>query len=115
MAWHFARYVDSVAAAGKAEYPIPMYVNAWLGPSAYKYEEGRPGEYPSGGPVARMLDIWRAAAPYIDIISPDIYREDFTSVCCEHARPDNPLLFPKQFVMNEVQPTSSMLWVNTTP
>ncbi|MBS7606516.1 DUF5597 domain-containing protein [Candidatus Bathyarchaeota archaeon] len=95
MAWHFARYVDSVAAAGKAEYPIPMYVNAWLGPSAYKYEEGRPGEYPSGGPVARMLDIWRAAAPHIDIISPDIYREDFTSVCCEYARLDNPLFIPE--------------------
>ena len=28
MAWNFARYVGHVAAAGKAEYPIPMYANA---------------------------------------------------------------------------------------
>jgi beta-galactosidase GanA len=30
MAWHFARYAERVAAAGKAEYPLPMYVNAAL-------------------------------------------------------------------------------------
>src|SRR5450432_1566223 len=30
MAWSYARYVGKVAAAGKAEYPIPMYANAWL-------------------------------------------------------------------------------------
>jgi hypothetical protein len=30
MAWYFARYVDRVAEAGKAEYPLPMYVNGWM-------------------------------------------------------------------------------------
>jgi hypothetical protein len=30
MAWHFARYAEVVAAAGKAEYPLPMYANAAL-------------------------------------------------------------------------------------
>ena len=30
MAWHYARYIGRVAEAGKAEYPIPMYVNAAL-------------------------------------------------------------------------------------
>ncbi|MEM2886695.1 MAG: DUF5597 domain-containing protein [Candidatus Bathyarchaeia archaeon] len=95
MAWYFARYVDSVAAAGKSEYPIPMYVNAWLGPSAYMYEDGRPGDYPSGGPISRMLEVWRVAAPNIDLIAPDIYREDFSSVCDEYARLDNPLLIPE--------------------
>ncbi|MEM2740086.1 MAG: DUF5597 domain-containing protein, partial [Candidatus Bathyarchaeia archaeon] len=95
MAWHFARFVDSVAAAGKSEYPIPMYVNAWLGPSAYMHEDGKPGEYPSGGPVSRMLEVWRAAVSHIDIIAPDIYREDFCSVCSEYARLDNPLFIPE--------------------
>jgi len=95
MAWYFACYVDSVAAAGKEEYPIPMYVNAWLGPSAYVYEEGRPGEYPSGGPVSRMLEVWRAAAPHIDLVAPDIYKEDFCQVCYEYDRLGNPLLIPE--------------------
>src|SRR5207249_10715533 len=31
MAWNYGRYVHHVAAAGKAEYPLPMYVNTWLG------------------------------------------------------------------------------------
>ena len=30
MAWNFARYVGRVAEAGKAEYPLPMFVNAAL-------------------------------------------------------------------------------------
>jgi len=29
-AWYFARYTEAVAAAGKKEYPLPMYVNAAL-------------------------------------------------------------------------------------
>ena len=31
MTWHLARYVDQVAAAGKREWDLPMYVNAALG------------------------------------------------------------------------------------
>jgi beta-galactosidase GanA len=30
MAWHFARYHERVAAAGKAAYPLPMFANAAL-------------------------------------------------------------------------------------
>ena len=30
MAWHFARFTQHVTAAGKAEYPLPMFVNAAL-------------------------------------------------------------------------------------
>jgi hypothetical protein len=47
MAWQYARYVDAVAAAGKRQYAIPMYVNAWLVQSPTQ----APGAYPSGGPV----------------------------------------------------------------
>lgn len=92
MAWYVAQYVDAVAAAGKAEYPIPMYVNAWLGP---QYEGQRPGEYPSGGPVAHMMNIWRAAAPHIDFLAPDIYLEDFRRVCCEYVQSGNSLMIPE--------------------
>ncbi len=30
MAWNYAKYVGTVAWAGRAEYDLPMYVNAWL-------------------------------------------------------------------------------------
>jgi hypothetical protein len=72
MAWHFARYADLVAAAGKAVYPLPMYVNAALvRPGA------TPGAYPSAGPLPHLVDVWRAAAPHIDFIAPDIYFQNF--------------------------------------
>ncbi len=91
MAWHMARFVDQVAAAGRAEYDLPMFANAWLqqGPGYL------PGQYPSGGPVARMLDVWRAAAPHLDALAPDIYQPDFRAHCAAYHRPDNPLLIPE--------------------
>jgi hypothetical protein len=92
MAWHCGRYVQSVIAAGKAELNIPMYVNAWLGPQP---GEVLPGDWPSGGPVARVMDIWRAAAPSVDFIAPDIYVDDFKGTCALYVRSGNPLFFPE--------------------
>jgi hypothetical protein len=91
MAWHIGRYVDRVAEAGKAEYGLPMLANAWLkvGASAVA------GFYPSGGPVYTMLDVWKAAAPHIDVLAPDIYAADFRGVCAAYTRPDNPLIIPE--------------------
>ncbi len=91
MAWNYARYVGKVAERGKKEYPLPMYVNAWLKQSTTSW----PGRYPSGGPLPQVLDIWRAAAPSIDFISPDIYIDEFTWVCKEYTRSGNPLFIPE--------------------
>jgi len=73
-AWYVARFVDQVAAAGKAEYSLPMYVNAALR-DAFKYQD--PSTYSSGGPTWNVLDVWKAAAPSIDVIAPDIYNSDY--------------------------------------
>ncbi len=83
-----ARYVNAVAAAGKAEYNLPMAVNAWL-------EIGKAGNYPSGGPVGKMLEVWKFFAPQIDVFCPDIYVRDFHGVCEEFLRIGNPLLIPE--------------------
>jgi len=91
MAWHIARYVGKVAEAGKAELPIPMYANAWL----VQNDEQLPGGYPSGGPVSRVHDIWRAAAPQLDLLAPDIYIDDFRGVCASYTRSGNPLFIPE--------------------
>ena len=87
MAWNYARYVENVVTGGKKEYPLPMYVNAWL-KQPFSYI---PGKYPSGGPLPQVLDVWRAAAPSIDFLAPDIYMDDFTWVCQEYTRSGNPL------------------------
>jgi hypothetical protein len=90
-AWNYARYAEKVTAAGKKEYAIPMYVNAWL-KQPFSYW---PGRYPSGGPLPQMLDIWRAAVPSIDFLAPDIYMDDFNWACQEYARSGNPLFIPE--------------------
>lgn len=90
-AWHVARYIGRVAAAGKAEYPLPMFANAWL----VQHKGQEPGRYPSGGPVAKMMDVWRAAAPSIDLLAPDIYLDDFKAVCAEYTQSGNPLFIPE--------------------
>ena len=92
MSWGFGRYVGSVATAGLAQYPLPMYTNAWLGPQAKGPE---PGDYPSGGPVARMMDIWKFAAPSLAFISPDIYVNDFAGTLGDFHRPNNPIFVPE--------------------
>lgn len=91
MGWHYARYVDRVTAAGKAEYALPMFVNAWI----VQLADESPGEYPSGGPQAHMLDLWRAGAPHLDLLCPDIYRSNFTEICAQFTRSGNTLFVPE--------------------
>src|SRR5271157_125698 len=59
-AWSVARYIGQVAAAGKKEYPLPMYANAAL---RDPFEPGPASTYESGGPTDNVLGIWKAAAP----------------------------------------------------
>ena len=92
MAWQFGRFVGRVAQAGKRELALPMYANAWLGPQPGQDIAGR---YPSGGPVARMMDVWKAAAPAIDFLSPDIYVDDISGTYADFVRADNPLFPPE--------------------
>jgi hypothetical protein len=91
MAWYIARYVQRVAQSGKKELDLPMYANAWL----VQFEGQTPGDYPSGGPVSRMMDIWHAAAPSIALQAPDIYLNDFADICASYTRQANPLFIPE--------------------
>ncbi len=94
-AWSVARYIDRLAEAGKAAYNLPMYANVWLAENGWR----QPGiNYPSGGPVTGVLDLWKWAAPHLDLIAPDIYidtPDTFREVCQAYARADNPLFIPE--------------------
>jgi beta-galactosidase GanA len=90
MAWHFARYTEAVAAAGKKEHPLPMFVNAALIRPGHQ-----PGQYPSAGPLPHLIDVWRAAAPSIDFLAPDIYFQNFPEWARRYRRSGNPLFVPE--------------------
>lgn len=90
MAWHFARFTERVTAAGKREYPLPMFVNAALIRPGYL-----PGRYVSAGPLPHLIDVWRSGAPSLDFIAPDIYFPNFAEWTGKYVRSGNPLFVPE--------------------
>jgi len=75
-----------------------MKTSGWAGPAPNDrfYDFDRPGDsYPSGGGQSHTLALWKAAAPAIDIIAPDIYHRSaviYRTILSRYARRDNPLL-----------------------
>ncbi|KAH7191750.1 glycoside hydrolase superfamily [Fusarium flagelliforme] len=108
MAHLISSYVGRVAAAGKKEYPIPLYTNTWLnieGPSDVDVGGDapvvvgggdQPGIYPSGGPCPHVLDIWRYNTPSLDLLAPDLYFHDYETVCKNYTEQGNTLFIPEQ-------------------
>ncbi|KPM46190.1 hypothetical protein AK830_g279 [Neonectria ditissima] len=105
MAYHYANYVNHVAAAGKKSHPLPLFTNVWMN---YVGEDsdndfptivgggGLPGDYPSGGATSNVLDIWQRFAPDLDFISPDVYFSNYTSTCAKYRHRGQPLFIPEQ-------------------
>lgn len=100
--YYQAKYIDEIAAAGKAEFPIPYYINVWLDYPAAELPQRQldlPGiGYPSGGAVQKFVGLWRALAPSIDMIGPDIYADDsrfYRETLRVYNRPDNALWIPE--------------------
>lgn len=85
MAFHYARYVEHLAKVARRIHNMPLYVNAAMNSRGRK-----PGEYPSAGPLAHLADIWKAGAPSIDILAPDIYDTGFKSWASQYAMPQRP-------------------------
>lgn len=80
--WSEARYIDALAAAGKAEFDLPMYVNIAA------------VNYPNAKSVRRLLDVWKAAAPAIDVVGADLYDPNpalYREMLHAFGRPGNPL------------------------
>lgn len=90
MAWNYAKYVERLARAARNITTVPLYVNAAMNSRGRK-----PGEYPSAGPLAHLKDIWHAAAPTLDFLSPDLYDPGFKDWVAAYATPDNTLFIPE--------------------
>lgn len=101
-AYYQAKYINEIAAAGKREFDIPCSINVWLDYPPAELPQRQldtPGiSYPSGGAVQKMLWLWRALAPSIDVIGPDIYSDNSRFVretLAAYDRPGNPLFIPE--------------------
>ena len=72
-AWSIAAYIDAVAEAGKAVYDIPMFINGSVGVIG-NWRGNIPDEiFSSGGPIPKVLDIYKWFTPHVDLIAPDIH------------------------------------------
>ncbi|THX32649.1 beta-galactosidase [Aureobasidium pullulans] len=105
MAFHYAVYLEEVASAGKSVYPLPLYTNVWQNYADSDADANTPaivgggsdpGDYPSGGGVVDVLDVWQAFAPSLDFIAPDIYLNNYPRLCKEYRHNDQPLFIPEQ-------------------
>jgi hypothetical protein len=90
-----AQYVEQVAAAGKAEYALPIYLNHSLEDPLRAPKEGR---LAWNAMTSHVLDIWKATAPSIDLVAPDIYMSDYAKyvrVLDAYHRKDNAMFVPE--------------------
>lgn len=90
MAWHYACYVERMAQSARKIYDVPLFVNAAMNSRGRK-----PGEYPSAGPLAHLIDIWHAGAPTLDFIAPDLYDDGFKGWVTQYHLHNNPLFIPE--------------------
>jgi hypothetical protein len=95
MAWSYAQYVEQLAQSARAIHPVPLFVNAAMNSRGRK-----PGEYPSAGPLAHLMDVWRCGAPSIDFLSPDIYDKSFAGWASQYKLHNNPLFIPEARLSN---------------
>lgn len=94
-AWSYARFVQSVATAGKAEKRLPMYTNAAVFDAV---DTSLASQIASGGPNWNVLPIWQAIAPALDFYAPDLYLpidSVYLGLLDRYARPDNALFVPE--------------------
>lgn len=92
MAYYYADFIEKLARIGKNNLDIPMFANSW----GLQFINDQPGDYPSGGPAETVLDIWKATAPSLDFLSPDLYVEHtFKEECASYSKPNNALFIPE--------------------
>ena len=88
-AWAVSHYINQVAEAGRAVYPLPLYVNAWL---HYRGLKDPGTDFPSGGATYDLLNVWKSQSPAISIIGTDSYTnnlEQFHAGVLPYQREDN--------------------------
>jgi Domain of unknown function (DUF5597)/Beta-galactosidase len=97
-AWAIARYIGDIAAAGRAVYDLPMYVNNALRNPLEQPPKPWNKDFASGGPTHDVIDIYKAAAPALDFAAPDIYNAESAQVNANlglFQRDDNALFVPE--------------------
>ncbi|KAL8301054.1 hypothetical protein RB593_000043 [Gaeumannomyces tritici] len=118
MAYHCAHYLDDVASAGKASYPLPMYANVWQNYNDLDTADNRwpvvvgggdLGTYPSGGATSNVLDVWLRFGCGLDFVAPDVYLNDYEASCAAYRYRGQPLFIPRAAARRPPDPSRPMV------
>ena len=90
MAYYYAKYVGRLCETARKYTQMPLYVNA-----AMNSRGRQPGQYPSAGPLAHLIDLWHYGAPQLLCLAPDIYDMGFKGWADQYALPNNRLFIPE--------------------
>ena len=90
MAYYYAKYVGRLCETARKYTQMPLYVNA-----AMNSRGRQPGQYPSAGPLAHLIDLWHYGAPQLLCLAPDIYDTGFKGWADQYALPNNRLFIPE--------------------
>ena len=90
MAYYYAKYVGRLCETARQYTQMPLYVNAAMNSRGRK-----PGQYPSAGPLAHLIDLWHAGAPQLLCLAPDIYDTGFKGWADQYALTNNRLFIPE--------------------
>ena len=90
MAYNYAKYVGRLCETARRHTQMPLYVNAAMNSRGRK-----PGQYPSAGPLAHLIDLWHCGAPQLLCLAPDIYDTGFKGWADQYALPNNRLFIPE--------------------
>jgi hypothetical protein len=90
MAYYYATYVGRLCQTARRYTQMPLYVNA-----AMNSRGRQPGQYPSAGPLAHLIDLWHAGAPQLEMLAPDIYDTGFKGWAAQYALANNRLFIPE--------------------
>ena len=90
MAYYYAKYVGRLCETARRHTQMPLYVNA-----AMNSRGRQPGQYPSAGPLAHLIDLWHCGAPQLLCLAPDIYDTGFKGWAAQYALTNNRLFIPE--------------------
>lgn len=89
-AWSYADYIEEFAREGKKVYALPTFVN-----SSVFGMNSRARSLGNGCSVPELLDVYMAAAPSLDVLTPNSYMQQLDWLCDEYQYRDNAVLIPE--------------------
>lgn len=90
MAYHYSKYINSLASEGRKILDLPSYCNGWL--------YNKLGHYPHGTINPHVLDMYRAGGDALDFYSPNVYSLDYDPLFSGYKTGGNTLFIPESIL-----------------